>query len=61
MQGQKKSKENSQVDMYTATGWVSAATGILCLLLFMPGIFRKVFLHMKSKIRILARDKNSYS
>ena len=30
-----------EVDMYTATGWVSAGTGVLCLLLYMPGIFRK--------------------
>lgn len=36
------SKDSTFVsDMYTATGWVSAATGLLALILFMPGIFKE--------------------
>ena len=38
-----KRRLSFEVDMYTATGWVSAGTGILCLILYMPGIFRNEF------------------
>merc|ERR1719341_371654 len=31
-------------DMYTATGWVSAASGVLCFLLYLPFIFKERYI-----------------
>lgn len=33
--------------MYTTTGWVSAATGVLCFLLYLPCIFRESYISEK--------------
>jgi len=34
-------------DMYTSTGWVSAATGILCFILYLPFIFKESYISDK--------------
>jgi len=50
------------VDMYTATGWVSAGTGILCLILYMPGIFRECYIserEVEAMKKIVKEDTNS--
>ena len=31
-------------DMYTSCAWLSAASGLLSLLVFLPGVFRETFI-----------------
>jgi hypothetical protein len=46
--------------MYTSTGWVSAATGVLCFLLFTPLVFRESYISEKELAAVQKIVKVSY-
>ncbi|XP_023339903.1 major facilitator superfamily domain-containing protein 8 isoform X2 [Eurytemora carolleeae] len=57
---QRISGESSGIylDMYTATGWVSASTGALCIILYLPYIFQEKYIAVKEREFIKIQERN---